>query len=111
MGLFRSLKWLPVNEVQWVAASGERGRIRWRGAGFALAQANLVARDLAWLRAALVTMTNDLSAYEANPLTQARVERWFGAGVTKAQVAEVAAVVNAVTRAMDSAVLHFRNDP
>src|SRR5205823_5305751 len=91
MRLFRSLKRLPVNEMQWFARNGDHGQIRWRGAGFTVAQASLVARDLAWLRAVLVAIDSDLAAYEANPLTQARVERWFGAGVTKAQVAEVAA--------------------
>jgi len=55
-----------------VRPSGDQGQIRWRGAGFTLPQANLVARDLAWLRAVLVTMTNDLSAHDTNPLAQRR---------------------------------------
>src|SRR5438477_3242715 len=101
MRLFQLLKRLPVNEVQWFAPSGEHGQIRWRGADFAPAQANLVARDLAWLRAALVSITKDLSAYDTNPLAQARIERWFGSGITKDQLAEAAGVVNAVTRGMD----------
>src|SRR5437773_2096489 len=111
MRLFRSLKRLPVNEAKWFAPNGDHGQIRWRGAGFTVAQASLVARDIAWLRAVLVAIDSDLAACDAKPLTQARVERWFGEGITEAQVAEVAAVVNAVTRAMDGDVLHFRNDP
>src|SRR6267378_2180653 len=99
-----------MHTIHWSAKGGDQGHISWKGDGFTPAQADLLTRDLAWLRAALVSMSDDLSAYGADPVVEAAVERWFGAGITRDQVSQVHRTVNALTGAMDSNVLHFRNE-